>query len=275
MTDFVDRDSIVRRIWGNADMILLVFAGCAAEFALNRAVDWLFFTGRLPNDPIARLFSTAGYARRIVFAGSTAAAAALARIRTAHETVERQRGQRIPDWAHRDVLYMLIDYSERACELLGRPLTPGQQRDLYDVFHRVGSGLGIPDLPGSYVAWRADREDHLRRDLVRSDATEELYAQYRRHLGGARYRLLLAAQSLLAPDHVRTLLRLNRASWLRPLIALYPALVRAHLRPAIERALIPARMLPQLRALEQPPEQPGTEQHWNARPSLRAQRGVW
>ena len=38
MTDFVTRDSIVRKIWGDADTVLLVFAGCAAEFALNRAV---------------------------------------------------------------------------------------------------------------------------------------------------------------------------------------------------------------------------------------------
>ncbi len=54
MTDFVGRDSIVRRIWGDGDMVLLIFAGSAAEFALNRAVDWLFFPGKLPDDPIGR-----------------------------------------------------------------------------------------------------------------------------------------------------------------------------------------------------------------------------
>ena len=67
-TDFVDPGSVVRRIWGDGDMVLLVFAGSAAEFALNRAVDWLFFTGKLPGDPIGRLFSTAGHAQQIVFA---------------------------------------------------------------------------------------------------------------------------------------------------------------------------------------------------------------
>jgi hypothetical protein len=103
-------------------MVLLVFAGSAAEFALNRAVDWLFFTGKLPGDPIGRLFTTAGYAQQIVFADEPTAARTLDRIRAAHEAVERQRGQSIPDWAHRDVLYMLIDYSERAHELLARPL---------------------------------------------------------------------------------------------------------------------------------------------------------
>jgi hypothetical protein len=73
LSAFVRRDSIVRKIWGDADTVLLVFA-VAAEFALNRAVDWLFFTGKLPNDPIGRLFTTAAYAQHIVFADETAAA---------------------------------------------------------------------------------------------------------------------------------------------------------------------------------------------------------
>ena len=37
--DFVDRRSIVRTIWGDPDVVLLIFAGSAAEFALNRTVD--------------------------------------------------------------------------------------------------------------------------------------------------------------------------------------------------------------------------------------------
>jgi len=65
--DFVDRHSIVRTIWGDPDLVLLIFAGSAAEFALNRAVDWLFFTGEIPRDPIGRLFSTVRYAQEIVF----------------------------------------------------------------------------------------------------------------------------------------------------------------------------------------------------------------
>ena len=125
-------------------MVLLVFAGSAAEFALNRAVDWLFFTGELPADPIGRLFSTAGYAQGIVFADEATAARTLARIRAVHQAVERERGQQIPDWAHRDVLYMLIDYSERAHETFARPLTADEQHELYDVFCRVGIGLAFP-----------------------------------------------------------------------------------------------------------------------------------
>ncbi|HEV3051929.1 MAG TPA: oxygenase MpaB family protein, partial [Longimicrobium sp.] len=90
MADFVDQGSIVRRIWGDGDMVLLVFAGSAAEFALNRAVDWLFFTGKLPSDPIGRLFSTAGYAQGIVFADEATATRTLDRIRMVHQAVERE-----------------------------------------------------------------------------------------------------------------------------------------------------------------------------------------
>ena len=250
LTEFVDRGSIVRRIWADGDMVLLIFAGSAAEFALNRAVDWLFFTGKLPGDPIGRLFATAGYAQHIVFADERTASRTLDGIRAVHAAVERRRGQRIPDWAHRDVLYMLIDYSERACELLARPLSSDEQRELYDVFYRVGTGLGIPDLPPSYTEWRTDRERHLRRDLLHSAGTAALYAEYRKHLGAWRYRLLLRIQAVLAPGHVRDLLGLRPADWLRPLVRVYPVLVRAGLRPMIQRLLMPSTYLEAVRGLD-------------------------
>ena len=250
MTDFVARDSIVRKIWGDADTMLLVFAGCAAEFALNRAVDWLFFTGKLPRDPIGRLFATAGYAQEIVFSDAVAANAAFERIRAVHGAVEHKRGQSIPDWAHRDVLYMLIDYSERARELLTGPLNPAEQSELYDVFYRVGLGLHIPGLPSSYAEWKVDRELHLRRDLIHSKGTEALYARYRDHLGPWRYDLLLQIQGILTPDHVRGLLGLTSADWVRPLVRVYPLLVRAGLRSMIQRLLMPSRYLHAVRGLD-------------------------
>ena len=231
--------------------MLLVFAGCAAEFALNRAVDWLFFTGKLPSDPVGRLFATASYVRHIVFADDLTATRTLDRIRAVHEAVERQRGQSIPEWAHRDVLYMLIGHSERAHELLDRPLSGAEQSDLYDVFYRVGSGLRIPELPQTYMQWRTDRESHLRRDLLHSAGTEELYAQYRKHLGAWRYWLLLQVQAMLVPEHVRHLLRLKSADWLRPALRGYRMLGRAGLRPIIQRLLMPSAHLVAVRGLDQ------------------------
>lgn len=277
MTDFVRRDSIVRKIWGDGDMVLLVFAGAAAEFALNRAVDWLFFTGKLPGDPIARLFATAHHAQHIVFADDITASSTLERIRLAHEAVERRRGERIPDWAHRDVLYMLIDYSERAHELLARPLHPDERRELFDVFYRVGVGLRIPCLPRSYAEWTIDRLSHLRRDLVDGEGTKALYAQYRYHLGPWRYGMLRRIQALVAPGYVRDLLHLSSAAWLHPLFRLYPLLVRAGLRSTIQRLVAPSRYLQAVRDLDHRPTD-AEQRHENALAaaisrSLSADRG--
>jgi hypothetical protein len=69
---------------------------------------------------------------------------------------------------------MLIDYSERAYETFARPLSTVEQRELYDVFRRVGEGLCIPGLPRDYAAWRTDRELHLRRDLANTQGTRAL-----------------------------------------------------------------------------------------------------
>ncbi len=52
MNYFVDEKSIVREIWKRTDTVLLIFAGSAAEFALNKAVDWLYYTGKIPDKPI-------------------------------------------------------------------------------------------------------------------------------------------------------------------------------------------------------------------------------
>src|SRR5215216_2819041 len=123
MEYFAAPDSIVRKIWGQPDVTLFIFAGASAEFALNKAVDWLYFTGKLPSDPIGRLFSTVSYAKAIVFSEKEAAYAAIDRISAIHSSIEKARDFAIPDWAYRDVLFMLIYYSIASFELLERPLT--------------------------------------------------------------------------------------------------------------------------------------------------------
>src|SRR3954463_9466206 len=120
MQFFVSKDSIVKKIWGKGDTILFIFVGASAEFALNKAVDWLYFTGRLPADPLGRLFSTVSYAKQIVFSERTTALNAIDKITAIHTGVETARGAKIPDWAYRDVLFLLIHYSIAAYELLER-----------------------------------------------------------------------------------------------------------------------------------------------------------
>ena len=239
--DFVDRRSIVRTIWGNPDLVLLVFAGAAAEFALNRAVDWLFFTGEIPRDPIGRLFSTVRYAQEIVFVDEETALRTLDRINSKHAFVEHQRGETIPDWAYRDVLYMLIDYSERAYELLYRPLSQIQKTELFEVFLRIGQGLFIPKLPGTYAEWQLDRRTHLVRDLSYSKHTAMLFRQYRRHLGLLRYYLLLEVQALLVPDEVRRLLHLESNKLVSGLAQTYGIVAGDQLRSLVHALLIPPR----------------------------------
>ena len=158
MTYFVAKHSIVRTIWGKADTVLFIFAGAAAEFALNKAVDWLYFTGKLPADPLARLFSTVEYARKIVYSRQADAERAIDTIAAIHGAVEAQRGRAIPDWAYRDVLFLLIDYSIRAFETLERPLTPAEKEEIFDVFTRMGRRMGMVGLPATYTEWLPVRQ---------------------------------------------------------------------------------------------------------------------
>ena len=249
---FARPDSIIRRIWGDADVIMLVFAGSAAEFGLNKGVDWLFVTRELPNDPIGRFFSTAAYARRIAFGSMDEAERAFASIRGAHAGVEKKRGggARIPDWAHRDVLYMLIDHSERAFQALYRPLTPAERDDLYDVFHRIGLGLGIPDLPPTYDAWRVDRERHLENDLAVSQHSRELDRSYHRAVGWWRMVIVRQLQAVLSPRRVVELADLPRHPWIRPFLPLHSVVVALRLRGIVQRLLVPAAHIEALRALD-------------------------
>jgi uncharacterized protein (DUF2236 family) len=247
---FTPPGSIARRIWGNGDTLLLVFAGAAAEFALDKTVDWLFFTGKLPRDPIGRLFSTARFAQEIMFADAATAQRTIDRIGKIHASVERQRGEAIPDWAYRDVLYMLMDYSERAYTLLHRPLTIAERDELYDVNRRFGVAMGIPAIPESYAAWQIDRQQHLRANLAYSDYTAMLFAQYRRHLGPWRYNLLLQTQALLAPSIVRELLKLPTPATPIPVHRTYDLVLRLRLRPLLQRMFVQPQYLQQIRQLD-------------------------
>lgn len=254
MTDdlFTRPGSIVRRIWGDTDTIMLVFAGSAAEFGLNKAVDWLFVTGDLPRDPIGRFFSTASYARRIAFGTRAEAERAFASIRGAHAGVEKLRGtgNRIPDWAHRDVLYMLIAHSERAFELLYRPLTVSEREDLYDVFQRIGEGLGIPDLPQTYDSWRSDRQRHLDKDLAVSKFTRDLDASYAKAIGWWRMIIVRQLQAVMSPQRVRELAGLPERPWIRGVLPLHGVVVRLGLRRFAQWLLVPSEHLASLRQLE-------------------------
>ncbi len=250
-TNFVGNESIVRRIWGNPDTILFIFAGASAEFALNKAVDWLYFTGKLPADPIGRLFSTVEYARKIVFASEFDALKAIDQITAIHRAVEFNRGAQIPDWAYRDVLYMLIDYSIRAFEALVRKMDVHEKTEVFRVFLAVGKRMGIEGLPGSFADWCGDRDEHLQTDLAFSPFTADLYKQYRKHLGPIRYQLLKQVQVLISPKHVIQLLRFQPIRLFTPLLMLYKMLRLAGLDKIVKTIVLPGRYQEQIFALQQ------------------------
>jgi hypothetical protein len=218
---FVPAESIVRKIWGNEDTVLLIFAGAAAEFALNKAVDWLYFTGRLPADPLGRLFSTVQYAQEIVFADTAHGHVAIDRITAIHRDVEAARGSRIPDTAYLEVLYMLIDYSIRSYELLEHPMTKQERAAVFDVFHRVGQRMKLVSLPADLGSWQLHRKYLLENDLLCSKFTLDLYMQYKKHLGHCRYKLLLHVQRVLTPEPVPGLLTLPRIPLFYALLLFY------------------------------------------------------
>ena len=253
MEYFVDKQSVVREIWGKGDVILFIFAGASAEFALNKAVDWLYFTGRLPADPLGRLFSTVSYARAIVFSEQQAAFQAIDTIAAIHSNVEAERGAHIPDWAYRDVLFLLIDYSIRAFELLERKLSISEKQEVFDVFHRVGSRMGVQGLPDSFEAWEKMRNDHLSANLQRSHYTDDLFRQYRKHLGGMRYRFLLWSQVLIVPSRVRQLLGFRCIPVLNHLIGLYKLSRRFKIGWTFLIMMMPSQYKKRVRALDTPP----------------------
>lgn len=250
MEFFVDKDSVVRRIWGKSDTILFVFAGASAEFALNKAVDWLYFTGRLPADPLGRLFSTVMYARQIVFSEKDAALKAIDKIAAIHIAVEQSRGATIPDWAYRDVLFMLIHYSIASFELLERKLTDAEKEEVFQVFYRVGSRMRLTGLPENYAQWTVMHRQHLEQDLVKSPYTTDLYKQYRKHLGGLRYWILKESQKMVVPHRVKELLGLGSFSRVTPLLFVYKLSRKVKLDNALKSLLLPAAYKAQIKALD-------------------------
>ncbi len=250
MSYFVPEHSIVRKIWSKSDTIIFIFAGSAAEFALNKAVDWLYYTGKLPADPIGRLFSTVAYARQIVFSENEAALRAIDKITSIHAEVEASRQQQIPDWAYRDVLFMLIHYSIASYELLERKLSEAEKEEVFDVFYRMALRMHLKGLPANYNEWRIMRAEHLENNLHKGDFTIDLFKQYKKHLGNFRYQLLLQGQILVMPQTVNNLLQLRKLSWLGLLIPSYKVTRQLRLDWALKTLILPKKYLAQIKDLD-------------------------
>ncbi|MEO8569923.1 MAG: oxygenase MpaB family protein [Ginsengibacter sp.] len=241
MEYFVEKNSIVRKIWGKSDTVLFIFAGAAAEFALNKAVDWLYFTGKLPSDPLGRLFSTVSYARKIIFEENEKALKTIDTIASIHKGVENKRGKPIPDWAYRDVLFMLIHYSIASYEVLEHKLSPLEKEDVFDVFYRFGKRMDLQGLPSNFTEWEKVRMYDLDHDLKKSDFSIDLYKKYKKHIGAFRYRLLIEGQILVVPQQVKDLLDLRNFSLLSPGLSLYKLSRKLKMDGLIKSIMLPSQ----------------------------------
>jgi uncharacterized protein (DUF2236 family) len=246
---------VTRRIWGSPDAILLFFAGGAAEFAAIKAVDWLFFTRRLPGAPVERFFETIRFAQSVFFGDPAEATDAVERINRIHRRVEQARGEEIPQWAYRDMLFILIDYGERAHEVVFGPMTEAERASHFEVALALGQAMRLSGLPATYPEYRDQRHQQLLDDYARGPLTEELYASYRRALGAWRYRLLRLIQASVLPEELRDVLRLKPYALVDELLRCYRFVPGGgnKLRP-LHGALLPGPFAKQLREMECAPD---------------------
>lgn len=252
MKRFVNDTSIVKKIWSTTDITLFIFAGAAAEFALNKQVDWLYFTGKLPGDPIGRLFSTVKYAQYIIFKEEKEAIASIEKINSIHQQVESARGLKISNEGYQDVLYMLIYYSISSFELLERRLTAEEKDEIVRIFAKIGHQMHIHDIPAGYGKWKEMYDHQLTRNLQKSSFTENLFQQYRKHLGAFRYFLLLDIQKMLVSKHVNNLLGLGRPRFVQVLIPLYRQIRKFRLHKQLILIMVPRKFVNQVKAMDRP-----------------------
>jgi hypothetical protein len=173
-------------------------------------------------------------------------------MRQIHTGVEKSRGASIPDWAYRDVLFMLIHYSIASYELLESKLTPQEKEEVYNVFYRVGTRMRLNELPLTYTDWLPVREAHLKEDLQRSEFTDDLFSQYKKHLGPIRFKILLEGQKLVVPARVKAMLHFSDFSLLTVAVPLYKLSRKLKMDRMLKNILLPAAYKDQINEIDVP-----------------------
>jgi hypothetical protein len=129
-------------------------------------------------------------------------------------------------------------------------LTDEEKEEVYNVFYRVGNGMGLKVLPNTYKDWLPVRASHLKDDLQKSDYSIDLFKQYKKHLGAARYKVLIEAQKLVVPETVRSLMQFGDFSWLKLTVPLYKFSRRIKLDGLIKFLLLPSEYKAQIKELD-------------------------
>jgi hypothetical protein len=234
--------TLAQRIWSDPTCLLLIFAGGSAEFAVHPNVDWLFYTGKLPSDPIGRFFSTIEYLREMLIRPADQREELAKALRGLHTDIEHRRGGKIPDVAYRDVLSMDIYYSIQAANLVyPKPLDSKQCDEVVAEMVLFGDQMGIPDLPESYDELCAMRQQRFGQ-YQPSQWTDKLLDSYHQALGLFGYQSLLGFYPLLLEPELMAKLPLKRPI-LTPAIRLtFGPLYRTNLIDTVYRFGLPRRM---------------------------------
>lgn len=225
---------ITRTIWGEEENVLLIYAGAAAEFALNPENHWLFYTGKLPADPLRRFENTLRYQRKLFFMPQEGVPAVAKHIKHIHRDVEEKRSQeqgeiKISDQAYLQVFSMLIEYGILGHEYLHRRNMKQEEKEAYfNDIRAITLMMEIRDFPEDYRTYLIRRTRMVTSELRCNSFTGELMDAYRKSLPAFCYWGLLQFQARFIHPILagRLALKPNRffgwVYWLYPRVRFQP-----------------------------------------------------
>ena len=225
---------ITRTIWGDPENMLLIYVGSAAEFALNPENHWLFYTGRLPSDPLRRFEKTLRYQQKLIFTPQEAIPALARHLKGIHTEVEERRSQeqgeiKISNQAYLQVFSMLIEYGILGHEYLHRRKMTHEERETYfNDIRSIALMMEIRDFPEDYRHYVTRRIRMVVSELQCNAFTRELMDAYRKNLAPFSYWGLLQFQARFIHPILagRLNLKTNRVFgwvyWLYPQVRLQP-----------------------------------------------------
>ena len=235
---------ISRRVWSDPTCMLLVFVGSSAEFPLNPAVDWLFYTGRLPSDPLARFLETVAWLRRLIVADEETRNRDAKKLKKLHEVLEQKRGDNIPALSYRDVLCMNMIYSIRSVPLVtGKDLELSEKDAMVRDLSLTGQQMGIQDLPWTWQQLCDQRKERMSK-WVRNQYTPKLLDSYRRALGPLNYELLISGFPMMVEDEILDRLQTGKRLLSNPIKWFLAPLCRTGLSQLVYRIVLPRKIKP-------------------------------
>lgn len=233
---------VSRRVWSDPTCMLLVFVGSSAEFPLNPAVDWLFYTGRLPSDPLARFLETVAWLRRLIVADEETRNRDAKKLKKLHEVLEQKRGDTIPALSYRDVLCMNMIYSIRSVPLVtGKELELSEKDAMVRDLSLTGQQMGIQDLPWTWEQLCQQRRERIKK-WVRNDYTSKLLDSYRQALGPLNYEVLISGFPMLVEDEILERLGTGKRWLSSPMKLSMAPLCRTGLCHLVYRILLPSKV---------------------------------